>query len=138
MGVNMQNTCSGLCIISRVRGGVNIFLVLCGHAHGESRRTDVVDGRAVHQLLANYQDRPNGGNGWLRILEFSKNETRASNLVIVVKTYSPYLNKYETDANSEFELEEKPMPMHPDLIDILLWNVGRVLKIAQNLIKTFV
>ena len=116
----------------------NIFLVLCGHAHGESRRTDVVDGRAVHQLLANYQDRPNGGNGWLRILEFSKNETRASNLVIVVKTYSPYLNKYETDANSEFELEEKPMPMHPDLIDILLWNVGRVLKIAQNLIKTFV
>ena len=69
-------------------------------------------------------------------MEFSKNEIETSNLAIVVKTYSPYLNKYETDANSEFKLEEKPM--HPDLIDILLWKVGKVLKVAQNIIKIFV
>jgi calcineurin-like phosphoesterase family protein len=113
----------------------SIFLVLCGHAHGESRRTDIVDGKAIHQVLANYQERPNGGSGWLRIMEFRKNETKTSNWDIVVKTYSPYLNKYETDTDSEFKLEEKSLC--PDLIDILLWNVGRVLKIAQNIIKTF-
>lgn len=114
----------------------NIFLVLCGHAHGESRRTDIEgEGRFVYQLLANYQERPNGGNGWLRIMEFTKNGTQASNLDIVVKTYSPYLNKYENDEDSEFKLEEKPL--YPDLIDILLWKVGKVLKMVQNLIKTF-
>lgn len=113
----------------------NIFLVLCGHAHGESRRTDIVGGKAVHQLLANYQERPNGGNGWLRIMEFSKNETETSNLDIVVKTHSPYLNKYEIDANSEFKLEEKPL--YPDLIDILLWAVEKVLRMVKDIIRTF-
>ena len=39
-----------------------VFLVICGHIHGEARRTDEVNGFKVHQLLADYQDRPNGGN----------------------------------------------------------------------------
>jgi hypothetical protein len=57
-------------------------------------------------------------------------------LDIVVNTHSPYLNKYENDEDSEFKLEEKPL--YPDLIDILLWKVGKVLKKVQNIIKTFV
>ncbi len=66
-----------------------IFLVLCGHHHGQSRRFDENRfGHGVHQLLADYQDRgqvgidagqPPGrfrgrpaeiGDGWYRILEF--------------------------------------------------------------------
>jgi 3',5'-cyclic AMP phosphodiesterase CpdA len=43
-----------------------VFLVLCGHMHtssdGEARRTDFVNGHAVYQLMANFQDYPNGGN----------------------------------------------------------------------------
>jgi hypothetical protein len=76
-----------------------IFLVLCGHAHGEARRTDTVGGHVVYQLLADYQSRTNGGNGFLRILKFSPAEDK-----IHVATYSPYLNSYETDSDSEFEL----------------------------------
>ncbi len=76
-----------------------IFLVLSGHWPEEGRRTDTVGGFVVHQLLADYQFRPNGGNGWLRILEFSPSHDK-----IFVKTYSPYLGKYETDSDSEFTL----------------------------------
>lgn len=41
----------------------------------------------VHTLLADYQARTNGGNGWLRILEFVPPENK-----INVKTYSPWLD----------------------------------------------
>ena len=48
----------------------NLRFMLSGHVHDESRRTDVVNGRTVFQMLADYQDRASGGEGWLRILRF--------------------------------------------------------------------
>jgi hypothetical protein len=57
-------------------------------------------GYLVHQLLADYQGRANGGNGLLRIMTFDPSKDK-----IYVKTYSPYTNSYETDADSQFELE---------------------------------
>lgn len=78
----------------------NVLLVLSGHVHGEAMRVDKnLAGNQVYQLLADYQGLPNGGNGWLRILEFSGDK-------IYVKTYSPYLDKYEKD-KGEFVLELK-------------------------------
>ncbi|GAH14126.1 unnamed protein product, partial [marine sediment metagenome] len=79
-----------------------IFLVLSGHYENEDRITSLEDGFFVHQLLSDYQDRPNGGNGWLRIIEFSGIHNEIS-----IKTYSPYLNQYETDSDSQFILDEK-------------------------------
>ena len=79
-----------------------IFLVLSGHYENEVRITSLEDGYFVHQLLSDYQDRPNGGNGWLRIIKFS-----SINDEISIKTYSPYLNQYETDSNSQFILDKK-------------------------------
>jgi hypothetical protein len=76
-----------------------IFLVLCGHNHGEARRQDTVNGHVIYQVLADYQTRDNGGNGWLRILDFHPAED-----MIQVKTFSPYLNIWETDADSQFTL----------------------------------
>ncbi len=78
-----------------------IFLVLCGHIEMEKVRTDLVGENAVIQMLSNYQDRrPNGGNGYLRILTFSPIQDK-----IFVKTYSPYLNKFEDNSDSEFSLD---------------------------------
>ena len=78
-----------------------VFLVLCGHNHAEARRTDTINGHAVYQLLADYQEGyPNGGNGWLRILDFHPAEDK-----IYVKTFSPYVNQYQTDAASQFSLD---------------------------------
>jgi len=115
----------------------NVFLVLCGHAHSEARRTDIVDGRAVHQLLANYQDRPNGGDGWLRIIEFRENKTIASNLDldIAIKTYSPFLNKYEEDEDSQFELREESQS--PRLLDVLLSKIEiKIERLKINFVST--
>ena len=65
----------------------------------EAMRSDTYNGNTVHTLLADYQDEANGGNGWLRILKFSSNER-----YIQVKTYSPTLNQWQTDDDSQFEL----------------------------------
>jgi hypothetical protein len=77
-----------------------IFLVLCGHMHGEARRQDTVNGNVVYQVLVDYQTRANGGDGLLRILEFHPAQD-----TIYVKTFSPYHNTYETDADSQFTLD---------------------------------
>jgi hypothetical protein len=77
----------------------NLILMVCGHVPGESRRSDTFDGRTVHSVLADYQSTTNGGNGFLRIFEF---DPKAN--TIGVKTYSPWTNQYETDANSQFVL----------------------------------
>jgi hypothetical protein len=78
----------------------NLHFMLSGHVHGESRRTDIANGHPVFQMLADYQDRPSGGNGWLRILRFVPADD-----MVYVQTYSPWLNQYETDADSEFTLD---------------------------------
>jgi hypothetical protein len=89
----------GQAIYDAIKDHANLFLMLGGHISGEGQRTDTFNGNTVHSLLANYQDRSNGGNGWLRTHEF----VPASNK-INVKTYSTELNQFETDANSQFTL----------------------------------
>jgi hypothetical protein len=78
----------------------NLRFMLAGHAQEESRRTDLVEGRPVFQMLADYQYRASGGEGWLRILRFVPGDDR-----VYVQTYSPWLNRFESDANSEFALD---------------------------------
>jgi hypothetical protein len=100
-----------------------IFLVLSGHYENEIRITSSVDGNFVHQLLSDYQGRPNGGDGWLRIIEFSPSIDE-----IAIKTYSPYLNKYETDSDSQFILDNKitekdPMPSIRLFLFWVIFNV---------------
>ena len=92
-------TSPGLNIYNAVKDYPNVFLMLCGHMHYEARRKDTYNGNTIHTLLADYQDYPNGGNGWLRIMEVCPATNK-----INVKTYSPYLNQYKTDPDSEFTL----------------------------------
>ena len=75
-----------------------IFMVLNGHVHGENRllSTNAV-GRKVIQMLSDYQDGPNGGDGFLRIIRFNIPVNR-----IEVQTYSPTLNDYVTGPKSQF------------------------------------
>ena len=77
----------------------NVHFVLCGHMHGEFYRMDTVNGREVHQLLADYQEYPEGGEGWLRIMRFEPAQN-----AVTVRTYSPHFNSYQTDSDSEFTL----------------------------------
>jgi PKD repeat protein len=82
----------------------SIFLVVNGHWHdgdlSEARRTDTNScGKPVHALLSDYQERVNGGDGWLRYYTFkpSRNEIEAV-------TYSPTRGQFETDADSAFTM----------------------------------
>ena len=57
------------------------------------------EGRVVYQLLADYQDLPLGGSGYLRIMTFEP-----QNDIIHVSTYSPYLDEYLEDSGNNFDL----------------------------------
>jgi hypothetical protein len=78
----------------------NIFLVNAGHFHEEYRQTSINNhGLPVHEVLADYQDDPNGGNGYLRIMEFDTASDR-----INVSSYSPTLDSFYTKDESQFSL----------------------------------
>ncbi len=79
-------------VYDALKDNPNLFLMLSGHKYGEAMRTEEFNGNTVHILFANYQELPNGGNGWLRIMKFSP-----ENNEITVITYSPLLNQYGTD-----------------------------------------
>lgn len=74
-----------------VQPSSNIELVLCGHFSGEGYRQDKnAAGKTVHQILFDAQSmggghyHGNGGDGWLRILEFFPDGK-----TVKVKTFSP-------------------------------------------------
>ena len=85
----------------------NISFVFSGHILNDGKGKLVStagNGNKVYQMLANYQTgvygSANGGNGYLRLVKFDLSRNRVS-----VKTYSPYLDKYLTDAQNQFEFE---------------------------------
>jgi 3',5'-cyclic AMP phosphodiesterase CpdA len=81
----------------------NFIMTLNGHVlyDGLARTTTTTDGGAdVHQLLVNFQMRPNGGDGWLRLLEFS-----ADGKSVQTYDYSPTLDQHNKSAQNEFSLK---------------------------------
>ncbi|MEM0465327.1 MAG: metallophosphoesterase [Candidatus Pacearchaeota archaeon] len=78
----------------------NLQIVLSGHVHAERRRVDLNEyNKSVYQILANYQNMEKGGSGYLRIMTFTKDNK------VYVKTYSPYLNNYKQNFESEFVID---------------------------------
>ncbi len=77
-----------------------VFLVLCGHAGAEDLIADSINGNIVYQMLADYQNSTYIESGWLRILTFAPSQGK-----VFVKTYSPILDKYKHDPQSEFTLD---------------------------------
>lgn len=62
-----------------------VFMLVSGHVNGIGRRSSTTAmGRNVHELLADFQAEPNGGNGWMQQLEI-----RAATDEIEVDTFSP-------------------------------------------------
>lgn len=92
-----------------------VFLVLSGHQHAQSRRVDAgAAGGKVWQMMADYQHRnqvlrhvvgdgklPDGplggaelGDGWMRLLNF---DLTGSNARLQVRTYSTHFKTYASD-----------------------------------------
>jgi hypothetical protein len=89
----------GQAMYDRFRDAPNVHIMTCGHIAGEARRSDTFAGHTIHSMLADYQGRAMGGSGWMRLWEFSP-----ANDEITVRTYSPGLDRWETDADSEFTI----------------------------------
>ncbi len=89
----------GQAIYNALKSHRNLFLMLCGHTAPESRRTDTDAGHTVHTLMSDYQGLANGGDGYLRLMQF-----RPADGEVDVFTYSPTLDAYLTDAANEFTL----------------------------------
>jgi len=84
-----------------IRKQPNIFLVVSGHVLGVGLQTSTNDaGGNVLEMLTDYQGLPNGGDGWLRSLQFVPAENK-----IHVKTYSPLLDQYNENPKESFSLD---------------------------------
>ena len=90
---------SGQVVYDYLKHNPNLFLMLGGHLDTEITLTLTDSGHTVYALRSDFQTRANGGNGWLRLMEFQPAADQ-----IQVYTYSPYTNQWENDANSKFTL----------------------------------
>ncbi|MDG2126326.1 MAG: hypothetical protein P8J87_21670, partial [Verrucomicrobiales bacterium] len=94
-----------------VRKHEGFSLVCSGHADTVGYVRSAADhGNIVHQILFNTQTEANGGNGWIRLLEFHED-----GLTVDVKTYSPYfdsrgLNPWRTDRRNQFSMQLSAFP----------------------------
>ncbi len=78
----------------------NILMTLSGHLHHEAvpRQVRAGDhGNPVYQMLFDYQEAPNGGDGWLALLRFFPERER-----IGVAVFSPYLGAFKKDRSGGF------------------------------------
>jgi hypothetical protein len=92
----------GKVIYDNVKNCPNVFMMLCGHIgdNGEGYREDTFNGHTIRTFLNNYQSRTNGGNGLMRLYRFSVEQNQ-----LEIKTFSPFTNTFETDADSQFTTE---------------------------------
>jgi hypothetical protein len=92
----------------------NFSFTFNGHVLGDGtgyRATLGDNGNVVHQILANYQFNTQGGQGDMRLLEFlPDNET------VIVRTYSPVLDRYNQAADQEFVLNLNALPPPPPVL----------------------
>ena len=99
LGTDGEFSGQGLLTYEALKHHPNLFLMMAGHLTGEAARVDTYEGHSVYTLLADYQFRDNGGDGWLRVLEFTPEDDE-----IHVQTWSPTRGEFETDTDSEFVL----------------------------------
>jgi hypothetical protein len=106
-------------------------MVFSGHIGGDGvgyLESTGDHGNTVYQMLLDTQFEANGGNGWIRILEFLNDGTS-----VRLRTFSPYLNLYRTDAANDFTMQLSPLPARTadfdgdgdvDGRDFLAWQRG--------------
>ncbi len=86
----------------------NFIMTLNGHVLGDGLGrliSQTPTDRNVHQILVNFQMRPNGGDGWLRLLEF-----RSDGKSVSVCDYSPTLNQKNESTQNKFSLQLATTP----------------------------
>jgi hypothetical protein len=94
----------------------NFQMTFNGHLGGDGvgfREDPNNAGVTVHQMFLNSQFQTNGGNGWMRVVEFLNDGK-----TVRVRTYSPHFDLYRTDAADNLEFELTPVEA------FLVWNTS--------------
>jgi len=121
----------GAALYEGLKTNENFFLMLGGHVNGEGSRQDIFNGRTIHTFISDYQFRTNGGDGWMRLMYFSP-----SNNTVSIKTYSPWLDKFETDFDSEmsfhYDMQSPPRGARSGNTQAALRSETRVAPSRQN------
>jgi 3',5'-cyclic AMP phosphodiesterase CpdA len=84
----------------------NFILTLNGHVLGDGLgrvTTATPGGRDVPQILVNFQMRPNGGDGWLRVLEFKADRS------VEAYDYSPTLKQCNFGKENRITFKTAPV-----------------------------
>jgi uncharacterized repeat protein (TIGR02543 family) len=102
--LNVNDTWLNQNTYNSLKDNPNLFLMLCGHMHtasdGSAYRTEPGDdGHTIHVMQQDYQDFPNGGNGYLRALRFSPADNK-----IYATTYSPYIDTFIATSPEQMEM----------------------------------
>ncbi len=78
----------------------NSLMVISGHVLGDGLGfliSEAKPGNEVYQMLVNFQNKPLGGESWLRLMEFLPDGK-----TIQVKNYCPLYDKYKTGPQDQF------------------------------------
>jgi len=98
-GNTAEFNAQGLPIYEALKANTNIFLMLSGHHPEAQSRSNTFNGNTIRTLSSDYTSYTNGGQGYMRLMEFSP-----SNNTLRVQTYSPFLNEFNTKPRSDFLL----------------------------------
>lgn len=88
-------------LYDKLKAYKNLFMMAGGHVgdNGEGYRQDTYNGSTVKSFLSDYQSRPMGGNGLMRLMTFDVDAD-----MIQVRTLSPYHGYEEKDGDSFFKV----------------------------------
>lgn len=129
----------GLAIFNALKTNANVFLMLGGHVTGEGSRVDTYNGNVVRTLVQDFQGWTNGGNGFMRIMDFSP-----SNNVVSVETFSPWTGEAEQDEDSRFLFNYHMVGPPgsnggiPDLLDSDFNELGALSNVAPGSVVSLV
>jgi hypothetical protein len=105
-----------------------VFMVLCGHMHGQFHDVDMdLAGKPVYEMLADYQSEGQGGDGYLRLIQFDPDNSK-----ILVKSYSPTKGLYKTDAGNQFEYTGVDFSRVPEPATLSLLALGGLLALRRR------
>lgn len=85
----------------RIKSHPNVVMMMGGHVgdNGEGYRQDTYNGHTVKSFLSDYQSRPMGGNGMMRLMQFD-----IASDIVHVRSFSPYHDYEEMDDDSNFKV----------------------------------
>ncbi len=99
----------GAAIYNALKTNANLFMMLAGHVTGQGSRVDTFNGNTVRTFVSDYQGWTNGGDGFMRLIQFSPKNNQ-----VVFQTYSPWTDSYDTGSASElffdYDMRKSPSP----------------------------